>query len=242
MIAERVQQSKLAALGRLQRQHRARDPQSGRRDEPRAPAAARIADADADDGDLTDIIEKNGVRVSQIIENVLQLSRRDTTRQERMELARVARGVHRASSAQTLELDAARGRARDPRRRDIEVRDRSVAPAPGALEPVRQRASSTRRRDGARSPSSSRMRTHRHLRPAVPRSGRPRPGHRAAQCRADLRAVLHEPAQAAPGLGLFISRELCQTNGAAAALRAARRRWQHFPHRVRRSAALGSER
>ncbi len=35
---------------------------------------------------LTDIITKNGERVSLIINNVLQLSRRDSTRQERIEL------------------------------------------------------------------------------------------------------------------------------------------------------------
>ena len=39
LIAERVQQAKLAALGRLEREHRARDPQPDRRDEPRGPAA-----------------------------------------------------------------------------------------------------------------------------------------------------------------------------------------------------------
>ena len=39
-----------------------------------------------DDKHLTDIIEKNAVRVSQIIDNVLELSRRDKTRQERLQL------------------------------------------------------------------------------------------------------------------------------------------------------------
>jgi two-component system sensor histidine kinase PilS (NtrC family) len=40
-----------------------------------------------DDRNLTDIIEKNAVRVSQIIDSVLQLSRRDSTRQQRLNLS-----------------------------------------------------------------------------------------------------------------------------------------------------------
>ena len=40
----------------------------------------------ADDQRLTDIIRKNARRVSQIIENVLALSRREQTRPERLEL------------------------------------------------------------------------------------------------------------------------------------------------------------
>ena len=43
LITEKVQQSKLAALGQAERQHRARDPQSGRRHEPRRPAARGVA-------------------------------------------------------------------------------------------------------------------------------------------------------------------------------------------------------
>ena len=43
VIAAKVQQTKLAALGRLSRQHRARDPQSRRRHEPRRAAAGGVA-------------------------------------------------------------------------------------------------------------------------------------------------------------------------------------------------------
>jgi two-component system sensor histidine kinase PilS (NtrC family) len=86
LITERVQQSKLAALGRLSASiaHEIRNPVG---------AMSHAAQLLADDPDLspqerrlTDIITNNGARVSTIIDNVLKLSRRDSTRQERIEL------------------------------------------------------------------------------------------------------------------------------------------------------------
>jgi two-component system, NtrC family, sensor histidine kinase PilS len=87
VIAQRIQQSKLAALGRLSASiaHEIRNPVGAMS---HAGQLLRESPAlGADDRHLTDIIEKNATRVSQIIENILQLSRRDTTRQERLELA-----------------------------------------------------------------------------------------------------------------------------------------------------------
>jgi two-component system sensor histidine kinase PilS (NtrC family) len=86
VIAEKVQQSKLASLGRLSASiaHEIRNPVGAM-----SHASQLLRESDAlgsDDAHLTEIIEKNAVRVSQIIENVLQLSRRDATRQERLEL------------------------------------------------------------------------------------------------------------------------------------------------------------
>lgn len=86
LIAERVQQSKLAALGRLSASiaHEIRNPVGAM-----SHAAQLLAEAPqltAQERRLTDIITKNGERVSSIINNVLQLSRRDSTRQERIEL------------------------------------------------------------------------------------------------------------------------------------------------------------
>ncbi len=85
-MAERVQQSKLAALGRLSASiaHEIRNPVGAM-----SHASQLLRESPAfgpDDRHLTDIIEKNAVRVSQIIDNVLELSRRDTTRQERLDL------------------------------------------------------------------------------------------------------------------------------------------------------------
>lgn len=86
VIVERVQQSKLAALGRLSASiaHEIRNPVGAM-----SHAAQLLAEApamSAQERRLTDIITKNSERVSTIIDNVLQLSRRDTTRQERIEL------------------------------------------------------------------------------------------------------------------------------------------------------------
>jgi len=85
-VAERVQQSKLASLGRLSASiaHEIRNPVGAM-----SHAGQLLRESPslgADDRHLTDIIEKNAIRVSQIIENVLQLSRRETTRQERIQL------------------------------------------------------------------------------------------------------------------------------------------------------------
>jgi two-component system sensor histidine kinase PilS (NtrC family) len=86
LIAERVQQSKLAALGRLSASiaHEIRNPVGAM-----SHAAQLLAEDPAmtpQEKRLTDIITSNGARVSTIINNVLQLSRRDSTRQERIEL------------------------------------------------------------------------------------------------------------------------------------------------------------
>jgi two-component system sensor histidine kinase PilS (NtrC family) len=86
LIAERVQQTKLAALGRLSASiaHEIRNPVGAM-----SHAAQLLAEAPAltpQERRLTAIITSNGERVSTIIENVLQLSRRDSTRPERIEL------------------------------------------------------------------------------------------------------------------------------------------------------------
>lgn len=86
LIAERVQQSKLAALGRLSASiaHEIRNPVGAM-----SHAAQLLAEAPAlspQERRFADIITRNGERVSTIIENVLQLSRRDSTRQQRIEL------------------------------------------------------------------------------------------------------------------------------------------------------------
>jgi two-component system, NtrC family, sensor histidine kinase PilS len=86
LIVERVQQSKLAALGRLSASiaHEIRNPVGAM-----SHAAQLLAEAPTlspQERRLTDIITNNSERVSTIIDNVLQLSRRDSTRQERIEL------------------------------------------------------------------------------------------------------------------------------------------------------------
>jgi len=86
IIAERVQQTKLAALGRLSASiaHEIRNPVGAM-----SHAAQLLAEAPtltAQERRLTAIISSNGERVSNIIDSVLQLSRRDSTRPERIEI------------------------------------------------------------------------------------------------------------------------------------------------------------
>ena len=69
---------------------------------------------------LTDIIHTNGTRVSSIVENVLQLSRRDSTRQERIDLGTWL-DEFLAEFRKTLQLDDAEVRFAPPRH-DLEVR------------------------------------------------------------------------------------------------------------------------
>jgi two-component system, NtrC family, sensor histidine kinase PilS len=86
LLAERVQQSKLAALGRLSASiaHEIRNPVGAM-----SHAGQLLAESpnmSSDDHRLTDIICKNSERVSTIINNVLQLSRREATKPTRLVL------------------------------------------------------------------------------------------------------------------------------------------------------------
>jgi len=83
-VAERVQQTKLAALGRLSASiaHEIRNPVGAM-----SHAGQLLAEAvemGAEERRLTEIITVNADRVSAIIANVLQLSRRETTHPERL--------------------------------------------------------------------------------------------------------------------------------------------------------------
>jgi two-component system sensor histidine kinase PilS (NtrC family) len=86
LIAEKVQQSKLAALGRLSASiaHEIRNPVGAMSHA--AQLLAESAHLQSEDKRLTEIICSNAARVSVIINNVLQLSRRDGTRLERLSL------------------------------------------------------------------------------------------------------------------------------------------------------------
>jgi two-component system sensor histidine kinase PilS (NtrC family) len=87
LIAEKAQQLKLAALGRLSASiaHEIRNPVGAM-----SHAGQLLGESvhlQPEDQRLTDIITKNAERVSDIINNVLQLSRRESTQMETIELA-----------------------------------------------------------------------------------------------------------------------------------------------------------
>jgi two-component system sensor histidine kinase PilS (NtrC family) len=86
VVAEKIQQSKLAALGRLSASiaHEIRTPIGAM-----SHASQLLAESQhipAEDKRLTQIIRDNAERVSQIVQNVLELSRRGTRRPERIDL------------------------------------------------------------------------------------------------------------------------------------------------------------
>ena len=86
LMAERVQQSKLAALGRLSASiaHEIRNPVGAM-----SHAGQLLAESPnlgPDDRRMTEIIRNNSERVSTIINNVLQLSRRESTKPARLSL------------------------------------------------------------------------------------------------------------------------------------------------------------
>jgi two-component system, NtrC family, sensor histidine kinase PilS len=92
VIAERLQQSKLAALGRLSASiaHEIRNPVGSM-----SHAAQLLQESPSlsvQDQRLTEIIATNGERVSTIIDNILQLSRREAIRQERLDITEWLRG------------------------------------------------------------------------------------------------------------------------------------------------------
>jgi two-component system, NtrC family, sensor histidine kinase PilS len=86
LMAERVQQGKLAALGRLSASiaHEIRNPVGAMSHA--GQLLAESANIGVDERRLTDIIRNNSERVSTIINNVLQLSRREATKPTRLTL------------------------------------------------------------------------------------------------------------------------------------------------------------
>jgi two-component system sensor histidine kinase PilS (NtrC family) len=84
LLAERVQQGKLAALGRLSASiaHEIRNPVGAMSHA--GQLLAESANIGTDERRLTDIIQSNSERVSTIINNVLQLSRREATKPIRL--------------------------------------------------------------------------------------------------------------------------------------------------------------
>jgi two-component system, NtrC family, sensor histidine kinase PilS len=103
LIADRVQQAKLAALGRLSASiaHEIRNPIGAM-----SHAGQLLAESPGigdDDQRLTDIIRVNARRVSQIVESVLALSRRKQAKPERLQLLPWLEDFAR-EFVQTLEL------------------------------------------------------------------------------------------------------------------------------------------
>jgi two-component system sensor histidine kinase PilS (NtrC family) len=213
VVAERAQQSKLAALGRLSASiaHEIRNPVGAM-----SHAGQLLRESPSltpEDRELTEIIEKNGVRVSRIIENVLQLSRRDTTRQERFDVVDWL-GVFVREYVETLQIDANRFHIEAPSHaRSIEVEF-----DPSHLhQVVWNLCDNASRHGGAQAEGAAHVELHAGR---IASTGRPflevcDRGDGIDPAQAER---IFEPffttGHGGTGLGLFISRELCQTNGA----------------------------
>jgi two-component system, NtrC family, sensor histidine kinase PilS len=107
LIEEKVQQSKLAALGRLSASiaHEIRNPVGAMSHA--AQLLGESPDVSGEDQRLTQIIRTNAERVSGIIDNVQRLSRREQARLERLPLSAWAREFHE-EFCQTMQWPAAR--------------------------------------------------------------------------------------------------------------------------------------
>ena len=210
LIAERVQQSKLAALGRLSASiaHEIRNPVGAM-----SHAAQLLADnpkLTAQEKRLTDIITNNSERVSTIIDNVLQLSRRDSTHQERIGL-NAWLSEFLTEFRQTAQIDAHTLQFNPPAE-DVEVR---VDPSHlhQLLWNLCENALKYGRKSGANDPIEIRTgRIATSERPFLEVQDR---GPGIASPDADR---IFEPFYTAgaggTGLGLFIARELAQCNRA----------------------------
>jgi two-component system sensor histidine kinase PilS (NtrC family) len=209
LMNARVQQSKLASLGRLSASiaHEIRNPVGAM-----SHAGQLLAESAAlteDDLRLTEIIRTHAERVSHIIENVLQLSRRESSKPEQFELAPWLTDFANEFS-RTLEL------------REGEL---TVAPIDADLD-VRMDPSHLRQVlwnlcDNAVKYASETGGILVELQAGhLPRTGRPYlevldQGHGVDEATADkMFEPFYTARQGGTGLGLSISRELCELNRA----------------------------
>jgi two-component system sensor histidine kinase PilS (NtrC family) len=209
LLGQKVQQSKLAALGRLSASiaHEIRNPVGA------LSHASQLLEESprlgADDRRLIDIIRTNSRRVNEIIENVLQLSRREASRPELIYLAGWSRDFV-AEFGSTLELHE--GQVSVTSTEDVEVRV-----DPSHLRQVVWNLCENAIKYGSSNGGIAVEIAFGRL----PGNRRPylEVGDRGAGIAEELRERIFEPfatgRTGGTGLGLFISRELCECNRAA---------------------------
>ena len=210
-LAGRVQQSKLAALGRLSASiaHEIRNPVGAM-----SHAAQLLAEspalADADRR-LVEIVKRNGGRVNEIIENVLSLSRRESSRPERIALQPWLEAFREEFCA-TMQWPAARLRLTSS---DITALE--VQADPSHLRQILWNLCENAIKYGVREqPQASIELRQGRLKPSLRPFLEvidPGPGIEPG-----LAERIFEPfvtgSERGSGLGLFLARELAQTNGA----------------------------
>jgi two-component system sensor histidine kinase PilS (NtrC family) len=213
VIAEKVQQSKLAALGRLSASiaHEIRNPVGAMSHAAQLLAESRIISGE--DRRLTQIMQSNSQRVSTIIDNVLQLSRREPPQPERLRLAAWVQDFREEFCA-TAQLPLAQLIVA-PQSEDVEVRV-DASQLQQIVWNLCQNAATHGLRGGtAAARDGIELRCGR-----MPSIGRPYlqvadrgPGIAAADAERVFEPFFTR-AQRGTGLGLFLARELAQANGA----------------------------
>lgn len=211
LIAEKAQQMKLASLGRLSASiaHEIRNPVGAMSHASQLLAESpHLTEADRR---LTDIIGKNAVRVSGIIDNVLQMSRRDATRVEQFALHAWV-GEFQQEFCETMQFPGERllVSGGDP--------DLEVTADPGQLRQVLWNLCDNAVKYGLDDPATGRVEIHLGR---LPPSGRPflEVADRGRGVNREDAERIFEPFftghRSGTGLGLFLARELAQTSGAA---------------------------
>ena len=208
ILAERVQQSKLAALGRLSASiaHEIRNPVGAM-----SHAGQLLAESPSltsDDRRLTEIIRTNATRVSGIIDNVQRLSRREPARLERLTLSAWTEEFQ-AEFCDTMQF--ARGRLTVSSSDDLEVRadpDQLRQIVWNLCENALKHAVLD---DPARAIEIRYGRMATNARPFL------EVADRGEGVRPEIAERIFEPffsSGRGSGLGLFLARELAQANGA----------------------------
>jgi two-component system sensor histidine kinase PilS (NtrC family) len=210
LLAEKVQQSKLAALGRLSASiaHEIRNPVGAMSHA--GQLLAESANLTPEERRLTEIMRTNADRVSTIINNVLHLSKREETHVERMSL-QVWVEEFQEEFCETMQLPAERLRADSAPAHDVEVRA-----DPSQLRQIVWNLCENAFKHGLhdRPDDSVDVRFGR-----LSSTGRPflEVLDRGAGVNPDHAEKIFEPffsGGRGTGLGLFLARELAQTNGA----------------------------
>ncbi len=212
LLAERVQQSKLASLGRLSASiaHEIRNPvgaisHAGQ-------LLAESATITAGERRLTEIISNHSHRVNSIIENVLQLSRRDSTRPQRLNLGQWLEAFTNEFT-QTLQLEPTQLSV------IVEDADMEVRMDPSHLHQVLWNLCENAAKYGKASVLSEGICTEITI-GRLASSGRPylEVSDRGPGIDASVANKIFEPfftgTSEGTGLGLFIARELCECNRA----------------------------
>ncbi len=210
LLAAKIQQSKLAGLGRLSASiaHEIRNPVGAMSHA--AQLLAESAKLSEEDKRLAEIIRTNGDRVRQIIENVMSMARRENSRPERLVLAPWLAGF-RDEFCATMQIEPAR-LAISSLLGDVEVQV-----DPSQLRQIVWNLCENAVKYGAKDAGSDTIelrvgRLASTARPFLEVADRG-PGI-AVQHRERIFEPFFTGNERGTGLGLFLSRELAQTNGA----------------------------